>query len=80
MCQEGVINLSVFIDAHSEWVLKQNSKWGGLTFYVPQLSDDVKDCGGKWTIILIYIYQGPSTDPEFKQNLDILNKVLLPKN
>jgi hypothetical protein len=43
-------------------------------FYIPQKSDKEGDCGATWSSLMIYAYNGPSTEDGFTKNLEAVKK------
>jgi len=63
-----------FVRRYMNWALSLGSKWSGLTFLNPSPSEDQWTCGGKWNVVMEYIYFGP--EEEAQEDLSKLTKSL----
>jgi ribonuclease T2 len=67
---KALLNLA---DSYTQWSITVDSKWGGLAFFSPSKDDSAGTCGGSWWVFIDYVYQGPQSDEEFQNTLQIFN-------
>ena len=60
-CKEGEQLLSTLVDRYIQWSLSLGPRWGGLMWVAPTASHP-EQCGGNWTTLFSYVFQGPQTE------------------